>query len=83
MPDGFTIWDTFSFKEQGELILSNFVLTEEQIEAVMREWSKGEYEDTITGHTSALSDLQQLARIMTLSEEQREAERLRIRENMK
>lgn len=81
--DSFAVWDTLRIEEQASLVLGLFVLSDEQRAAVLKEWGSREYEDTLHGVTTALADLQTLARDASMTDEQRESERLRLQEKIK
>ncbi len=48
------------FSDQVKMILDDSALPSEQYNDVMEEWSKGEYDKSITGITRSLVDLQNI-----------------------
>lgn len=71
-------WQQMSFEERARLVVGNLDLTDKQYDAVMKEWSEKEYEDSYDARTEALADLQAIALAATLSPKQRSAEQDRI-----
>jgi hypothetical protein len=48
------------FEDQAKMMLDDSALPMEQYQEVLDEWSKGEYENNITGITRSLADLQNM-----------------------
>jgi hypothetical protein len=75
---GFKPWKDIPFGDQVEIIMGCVELTEEQQLAVFMEWENGVYEDTYHGHQQSLADLLQMARLASMSDQQRQEERRRL-----
>lgn len=76
-------WEDKTLQEQAQIIFECFpTLTDLQRKEVIGEWQKNTYPDSWTGHCQAMADLQNLANQITLSDEQKEGERQRLKEQI-
>lgn len=73
-------WELMQVDERARMVLSFFPALEPEVaQQIIGKWAGRTYPDTWHGEQKAIDDLMMMLRDATLSEEQLEAERQRIR----